>query len=292
MANNLFDTLTDHGFLISDGATGTNLQQRGLAKGLPGEVWVVENPRAIQQLYQDFLAAGSDIILSCTFGASQMRLKQHNLADRQQEIIETAVGLAKNAIGADKKYVAGSMGPLGQLLEPYGTLTPEEAYQAYALQAQFLTKAGVDILLVETQFDLANEARIAIDACRESSTLPLICSFSFDRGTRTMMGVKPEAFADAMNQKQVDIIGINCGKSIEDNLTVLNTIKQNTDLPIWFKPNAGLPVVDESGNTVYDTTPSQMAEMAVKARSIGASIIGGCCGTTPEHIAAIAGTRH
>jgi len=286
MAHKLIDKLTKVGFLISDGATGTNLQHRGLAKGLPGEVWVIENPRAIQLLHKDFLTAGSDIILSCTFGASFLRLNQHNLAERQEEIIEIAVGLAKDAIGAENKFVAGSMGPLGQLLQPLGTLTTEEAFQAYQTQAQLLTKAGVDILLVETQFDLA-EATVAIDACRSCSTLPIICSFSFDRGTRTMMGTKPEAFAEAMMEKQVDIIGINCGRSLDDNLKVLHTIKQNTDLPLWFKPNAGLPSVDEQGNTVYGTTPAQMAEMAVKARSMGASIIGGCCGSTPEHIASI-----
>lgn len=289
MADTLLDTLSKAGFLISDGATGTNLQQRGLAKGLPGEIWVVEQPQAIQQLHKDFLAAGSDIILSCTFGASHQRLSQHAVADRQQEIIETAVGLARDAIGAENKFIAGSMGPLGQLLQPLGTLTNEEAYQAYQLQAQFLTKAGVDVLLVETQFDLT-EAFIAIDACRSCSSLPVICSFSFDRGTRTMMGIKPEVFTDAMNQKQVELIGINCGKSLDDNLKVLQTIKKNTDIPIWFKPNAGLPAVDEEGNTVYSTTPEQMADMAVKARAFGASVIGGCCGTTPEHIAAIAAT--
>jgi 5-methyltetrahydrofolate--homocysteine methyltransferase len=287
MAHKLIDKLTEIGFLISDGATGTNLQQRGLAKGLPGEVWVLENPQAIQQLYKDFLTAGSDIILSCTFGASHLRLNQHSLADRQAEIIETAVGLAKDAIGAENKFIAGSMGPLGQLLQPLGTLTSEEAFQAYKLQAQLLTKAGVDVLLVETQFDLT-EATVAIDACRSCSSLPIICSFSFDRGTRTMMGTKPEAFVEAMIQKQVEIVGINCGKSLDDNLKVLQTVKENTDLPIWFKPNAGLPAVDEEGNTVYGTTPAQMADMALKARAMGASIIGGCCGSTPEHIAAIA----
>ena len=287
MAIKLLDKLTNIGFLISDGATGTNLQQRGRAKGLPGEVWVLENHQAIQQLYKDFLAAGSDIILSCTFGASRLRLNQHNLADRQKEIIETAVGLARDAIGAENKFVAGSMGPLGQLLQPLGTLTTEEAFQAFKLQAELLDKAGVDVLLVETQFDLT-EAIVAIDACRSCSTLPIICSFSFDRGTRTMMGTKPEAFAEAMMHKQVDIIGINCGKSLDDNLKVLQTVRENTDIPLWFKPNAGLPTVDEGGNTVYSTTPAQMAEMAVKARTMGASIIGGCCGSTPEHIAAIA----
>jgi 5-methyltetrahydrofolate--homocysteine methyltransferase len=273
--------------LVADGATGSNLQQRGLEKGEPGERWVLDNPDGIKKLYSDFICAGSDIILSCTFGASEYLLKQHDIFDQQTAIVAKAVVLAKEAIGNKTVFVAGSMGPLGQLMQPLGLLSEENAYGAYYNLATLLDQAGVDFLLIETQFDIA-EATVAIKACQEASSLPVICSFSFDRGTRTMMGVKPEIFAKEISAKGVMAVGINCGKNIDQNLEVLSIVKENTDLPIWFKPNAVLPEVDSNGDTVYKTTPEDMQEMAVQALARGANIIGGCCGTTPDHVKAIA----
>ena len=286
MHKNNFTALLNNRVLVADGATGSNLQQRGLEKGEPGEKWVLDNPNGIKQLYSDFVNAGSDIILSCTFGASEFLLKQHDLYDRQEEIVTTTINLAKEAINGREVLIAGSMGPLGQLLQPLGLLSKEEAYQAYYSLANLLAKAGADILLVETQFDI-NEASIGVKAASAASDLPVICSFSFDRGTRTMMGVNPANFAQEIGALDVQALGINCGKSIEQNLEVLSEIKINTELPIWFKPNAGLPVVDSSGKTIYPASPEVMADMAIKANQLGANIIGGCCGTTPEHIEAI-----
>ena len=286
MHKNNFTALLNNRVLVADGATGSNLQQRGLEKGEPGEKWVLDNPNGIKQLYSDFVNAGSDIILSCTFGASEFLLKQHDLYDRQEEIVTTTINLAKEAINGREVLIAGSMGPLGQLLQPLGLLSKEEAYQAYYSLANLLAKAGADILLVETQFDI-NEASIGVKAASAASDLPVICSFSFDRGTRTMMGVNPANFAQEIGALDVQALGINCGKSIEQNLEVLSEIKINTELPIWFKPNAGLPEVDSSGKTIYPASPEVMADMAIKASQLGANIIGGCCGTTPEHIEAI-----
>ena len=281
-----FTSLIQRKTLVADGATGSNLQQRGLAKGDPGEKWVLENPDGIRQLYADFVNAGSDIILSCTFGASKYLLEQHDLGGRQEEIVTSAVSLAKEAIGDKDVLIAGSMGPLGQLMQPLGLLSEDDAFQAYHTLASLLAKAGADLILVETQFDLG-EASVAVKAAKEACELPVICSFSFDRGTRTMMGVKPANFAQEITESGVQAVGINCGKSIAQNLEVLSMVKENTDLPVWFKPNAGLPEVDAGGNTIYPTTPAEMAEMAQQAMALGANIIGGCCGTTPEHIQAI-----
>ena len=286
MHKNNFTALLNNRVLVADGATGSNLQQRGLEKGEPGEKWVLDNPNGIKQLYSDFVNAGSDIILSCTFGASEFLLKQHDLYDRQEEIVTTTINLAKEAINGREVLIAGSMGPLGQLLQPLGLLSKEEAYHAYYSLANLLAKAGADILLVETQFDI-NEASIGVKAASAASDLPVICSFSFDRGTRTMMGVNPANFAQEIGALDVQALGINCGKSIEQNFEVLSEIKINTELPIWFKPNAGLPEVDSSGKTIYPASPEVMADMAIKASQLGANIIGGCCGTTPEHIEAI-----
>lgn len=287
MSDNLFLQMVNQRVLLSDGATGTNLQSRGLEKGHPGEKWVLENPSGIQQLHVDFVEAGSDVILTCTFGASEFLLKQHNLFEQQEKLVNTAVLLAKQAVGSHNVLVAGSMGPLGQLLQPLGLLTEEEAYRAYQRLADILSRAGVNLLVIETQFDI-KEASVAINAAKAVTTLPIVCSFSFDRGTRTMMGVKPDTFAKEITALGIQAIGINCGKSIPQNLEVLSTVVENTELPVWFKPNAGLPQVDTNGNTIYTTAPEEMAQMALNAKQIGARIIGGCCGTTPQHLQAIA----
>jgi len=173
------------------------------------------------------------------------------------------------------------------MLKPLGTLEEKDCYQAYAEQVVALDAGGVDFLLIETQFDLV-EASLAVEAARDLSTLPLVCSFSYDRGTRTMMGVRPSKMAQSISDLGVDMLGINCGRSLQDNLEALKELKEGTDLPIWFKPNAGLPTVDEKGQAVYDVTPDDMGALVVDWIAAGASVVGGCCGSTPEHIRQIA----
>ncbi|HEY59680.1 MAG TPA: homocysteine S-methyltransferase family protein [Anaerolineae bacterium] len=272
---------------ISDGATGTNLLSRGLPKGTAPEVWVLENPSAIVQLHKDFIAAGAEIILTCTFGGSSIRLDHSNLGERTEEINKKAVGLARTAIEGSSVMIAGSMGPLGQMLQPLGTLAVSDAKDIYAQQAKALVEAGVNFLLIETQFDL-NEAKAAIQGIQSVSSLPIVCSFSYDRGTRTMMGVSPKNMAGELSSFDLMAIGINCGKSIEDNFQAMQELNQSTKLPIWFKPNAGLPEMDKNGNPTYSITPQKMGAQVKNWINAGANIIGGCCGTTPEHLQQIA----
>lgn len=273
--------------LISDGATGTNLQQRGLRKGTAPEVWVLEKPDEILRLERDFIDSGSNIILTCTFGASSLRLNQNGLIGKAEEINHRAVEIAKTAVDGTEVLIGGSMGPLGHMLKPFGDLDAEIAQINYQEQARFLADAGVDFLVIETQYDLA-EMHIAIKAAQKSCDLPIVCSFSYDRGTRTMMGVKPSQAAQELNNSGITAIGINCGKSLEDNLNCLIELRQSTQLPIWFKPNSGLPKVDQDGNPTYEICPEVMGEKAIQWLKEGASIIGGCCGTTPAHVKAIA----
>lgn len=288
MGDDFLTRLKSNEILISDGATGTNLQARGLERGTPSEEWVVENPKMIIQLHKDFIEAGTDILLTSTFGANRYRISS-SLADRVSEVNQLAVGLARQAIGDQSIYIAGSIGPLGKLLDPYGPLSYGEAVRAYHEQAVALSDAGVDLLVIETQFDL-KEANAAIEAVRSVSDLPLVCSFSYDRGTRTMMGVSPINMAQELVDSGIDVIGINCGRSLEDNLHALEELKHATKLPIWFKPNAGLPVVDEVGNTKYTVSPGDMGDAAISWIKAGAQILGGCCGTTPQHLQSIAKT--
>jgi len=286
-ANNFTAILNEKKLLISDGATGTNLIQRGLPQGETAEGWVLEKPEEILRLHRDFIVAGSDLFLTSTFGGSKIRLEQSGLADRFAEVNSKAVTLAKEAALNSKALVAGSIGPLGHMLKPLGQLDEKDAEIYYRDQAKVLVESGVDILVVETQFDLA-EASLGVSAALVSGDLPVVCSFSFDRGTKTMMGVSPAKFAQALSKSGVSALGINCGKSLEDNLNALKELASATDLPIWFKPNAGLPKLTDDGKPFYDVTPEIMASYVETWIESGAKIIGGCCGTTPAHLKAIA----
>jgi len=274
--------------LVLDGATGTNLQKRGLPVGTAPETWLFENPQGIKQLYSDFVKAGSDIILTCTFGGNRIRLGHANLTDRMQEVNQVAVQLAKEVTAGKDVLVAGSLGPMGEMMQPFGSLSEEHVFEFYQEQAQILIPAGVDLLVIETQYDL-NEAQAAVRAVRSvDPDIALVCSFSYDRGVRTMMGVKPFQMAEVFNELPVDAVGINCGKSLEDNLSVLKTLKENTSKPIWFKPNAGMPTSNPDGSTSYDVTPQMMGAQVPVWLAAGARLVGGCCGTSPEHLASIA----
>lgn len=274
---------------VTDGATGTNLQRMGLPVGASAEIWVLENPEAIASLARSFVDAGSDILLTCTFGGTRLRLEASGLADRFEEVNRKAVEIEQAATKGMDVLVAGSIGPTGHMLAPLGTLQGEDAEADFRAQAQLLVEAGVDLLVIETQFDL-NEAAAAVRGVRAvDDEIPLVCSFSYDRGTRTMMGVKPEDMAAAIGELAVDVLGINCGRSLEENLAALGQLRQATDKPIWFKPNAGMPEMDEDGKPTYSVSPAEMGALVSAWLDAGAQLVGGCCGTSPEHLAEIAG---
>jgi len=290
MKNRFLERISAGSVLAADGATGSNLTRRGIPAGKSGEAWVLENPFEITRLAADFVEAGADIVLTCTFGASRLHLEQMGMAAQAESINRTAVRLAKDACKGET-LVAGSIGPTGQMLKPFGTLSVEAARETFAEQARWLAEAGVDLIVIETQFDLG-EAGAAVQAVRMVTDLPLVCSFSYDRGTRTMMGVSPARVAQAFAEAGVDMLGINCGRSLEDNFKALQELRAATTLPIWFKPNAGLPSVDENANAFYKTTPEEMADSVSAWVSAGAQVIGGCCGTSPQHLQAIAAAVH
>ena len=273
---------------VLDGATGTNLQRMGLPVGASAEIWVLENPEAIAGLERSFVDAGSDIILTCTFGGTRLRLDASGLAARFEEVNRKAVEIAQEVTRGTDVLVAGSIGPTGHMLAPLGTLNEEDAEADFKAQAKLLVEAGVDLLVIETQFDLA-EATAAIRGVRAvDDQIPLICSFSYDRGTRTMMGVKPETMAATIGELAVDALGINCGRSLEENFQALGQLRQATDKPIWFKPNAGMPEMDDDGKPTYSVSPVEMGAMVPGWLEAGAQLVGGCCGTSPAHLAEIA----
>jgi len=275
--------------LLADGATGTMLQALGLEAGLAPEVWVMEQPDQIRALHRGYVDAGSDLILTCSFGGTRFRLAEHGLGDQVRAVNRRAAQLAREVAG-EHVFVAGDLGPTGQLLQPLGPLTPEEVAGAYAEQAQGLVEGGADFFLIETMSDLG-EARAAIEGARRAGDLPLICSFSFDTHGRTMMGIKPE-MAAAKIGPLVEGIGANCGQDLAEYVGFMQAMARALvdaapDIILWAKPNAGLPhLVDD--DVVYDATPDDMARIARLLREAGVRVVGGCCGTTPAHIAAMA----
>lgn len=278
--------LQEPGILIADGATGTMLQNAGLPYGAAPERWNLENPTAVRELYRAYIEAGSDIILTNTFGGTRIRLERDGLGDKTTEINITASILAREVAG-EKVIVFGDIGPTGSLLKPLGTLAPADALDAFSEQAAALAKGNVDAILIETMSDL-EEAKIAIEGVRKVVDLPILVTFSFDTRGRTMMGLKPALAAQEMWALGVTAVGANCGRTLSETLTAIKAMHQAVpEAVLMAKPNAGLPHAGD-GDLVYDVTPEIMAEYALLFAAQGVKIFGGCCGSTPAHIQFVA----
>ncbi|MFZ5912288.1 MAG: homocysteine S-methyltransferase family protein [Chloroflexota bacterium] len=275
--------------MVADGATGTNLQKMGVKPGTPPENLVMDDPDTILKLASAFVEAGSDIILTCTFGGTRLRMKESKYAERAPEVNVRAAELARKAASSRTGVlVAGSMGPTGALMKPFGPLTPEEVTATYAEQAKALAEGGVDLLLVETMFAF-DEVDAAFQGARSATDLPIVVSFSYDRGAATMMGVKPKKVVTKYQEMGAALVGANCGTTLENMEKIIAEYAETAPgVPLWAKPNAGLPRMDVNTNVaVYDVTPGQMGEYAGKYIALGARVVGGCCGSTPEHVAGI-----
>lgn len=287
--NPFLEKLNAGQILVADGATGTNLQKMGLQAGIAPEDLVLDNPDMLLALAKGFVQAGSDIILTCTFGGTRLRMKESRYIDRVAEVNKRAVALARQAVAERPGVmVAGSIGPTGQMLKPYGALTPEEARDAFAEQAGALVEGGVDLLVIETMFAM-EEALLAFEAARAATPdLPIVVSFSYEKKGRTMMGVRPAQVMKTFAEKGAAMVGANCGASLEEMEAVVREYAAaQPGFPIWAKPNAGLPRIDENKQTVYDLFPEEMGQAAMRNIEAGARVVGGCCGTSPEHLAAI-----
>jgi 5-methyltetrahydrofolate--homocysteine methyltransferase len=278
--------------LVADGATGTNYQQMGLPLGVAPEEWLETEPEKVIGLHRAFIDAGAQIILTDSFGGTPLRLRETSFSGRARELNRRAAQLAREAAPSGSGVlVAGSIGPTGMLMEPLGDLTAAGAAEAYAEQAEGLVEGGVDLLLLETFFAL-EEAVAAIQGIRRVTDVPLVASFSFDQGTQTMMGTSPTTMAETIRPLGVSALGANCGRSLDDMEKIVRELASlHLQVPLWIKPNAGLPRMD--GDTArYDTTPKTMAEYTRRFIEAGARIVGGCCGTSPEHLKAIAEAAH
>jgi 5-methyltetrahydrofolate--homocysteine methyltransferase len=285
------DRLAEQGILISDGAWGTQLAERGLPTGVAPELWNAENPDAVRAVAQAYVDAGSDLILTNTFGGSPFKLAKVGLGEQLEDLNRRGVELSREAAG-DRVLVFASLGPTGEFMQPLGPVSEDDMVAAFEQQVQAFVDGGADGVVIETMTDLG-EAKAALRALRQASDLPAVVSMTFDKGVKgyaTMMGVKPGQAAGELEAAGADAIGANCGSGIDDVTRVIGLMRGATGKPLWAKPNAGLPELVE-GRTVFRETAAQMADHLAGLVEAGAGIVGGCCGTTPAHVAALVAAR-
>ncbi len=282
-----FERLAEKKILVSDGAWGTELFKLGLRAGECPELWNEQNSTEVFAIAKKYIDAGSDIISTNSFGGSPVKLSHYNLQSKAYELNKTAAEISREAAG--DKLVMGSIGPTGKFLMT-GDISAEELIDSFTLQVNALLDGGVDAILLETFYDI-DEAECAVKAVRNFPDVPLICSFTYDRNSsgeyRTMMGSTPKDILQAMITLGVDVVGVNCGGGYNNMIDLVKELRGfSHNIPILVQPNAGLPETVE-GKIVYSETPDVIANSVKSFLSIGVNIIGGCCGTTPEHIRTI-----
>ncbi|MCL2765185.1 MAG: homocysteine S-methyltransferase family protein [Treponema sp.] len=273
--------------LISDGAWGTFLHKKGLKPGECPELWCIDRPADVLDVAKSYIDAGADMVETDSFGGSSFKLQHYGLAERAAEINEAAARISREAAG--DKWVIASIGPTGKMLVTE-EVTEEELYDAFKTQAVAFEKGGADAACIETMSDI-EEACQAVKAVKENTGLEIICTFTFEKTVqgeyRTMMGADPISAMNAVIEAGADIVGANCGNGLERMIEIVSQMRAvNKDIPILVHANAGLPK-NEGGQVVFPETPQDMAALAPKLAAAGANIIGGCCGTTPDHIRAI-----
>jgi 5-methyltetrahydrofolate--homocysteine methyltransferase len=287
--NRFKELLSSQSTILLDGAMGTMLMQAGLTSGASPEEWNVLYPDRVRAVHRGYIQSGSRLILTNSFGGSRFRLKLHDLQDRVHELNKAAAVNARAEADAVPFLVAvgGSIGPTGELLEPIGTMTQDEAKQAFAEQAAGLAEGGVDVIWIETMSDL-NEVTAAIEGAHSVTYLPVAATMTFDTHGFTMMGVSPKKAIETLGKLDLVAIGANCGNGPDELIASIEAMRNaNPALTIVAKSNAGIPKWHDNQLT-YDGTPEVMADYALQVQELGARLIGACCGSTPAHVRAMA----
>jgi 5-methyltetrahydrofolate--homocysteine methyltransferase len=282
----LLERLAEGGTLIADGAMGTLLMAKGLEPGSPPEAWNTAHPQRIADVHRAYIEAGSQIVLTNTFGGSRIKLAKAGMGDRAAELNRAAAVLALEAAGGDA-FVAGDIGPCGEMMAPLGELEFAEAVGNFAQQAKALAESGVDLLWVETMMDL-EEARAAVAGAKQASDLPVFCTMSFGPGGRTIMGISAAQALEALKPLGLAAFGANCGEGLDVMDAVVDQLLALAPgIRLIAKPNAGLPRM-AGDRAVYDVGPAEFARRIGALVRRGARVVGGCCGSSPDFIAAIA----
>lgn len=290
MTKEQFQTLLKQKIIVLDGATGTNLQKAGMPTGVCPEQWILEHPQVLVDLQADYINAGTNIVYAPTFSGNRIKLEEYGLQDQLEVMNTRLVELSKEAVAKTgyRAYIAGNLTMTGRQLYPIGNLQLEELIDVYKEQIRCLVKAGVDLLVVETMMSLA-EARAALIAAKETCDLPVIISMTYNEDGRTLYGTDPKTAVVVLQSLGADAIGINCSTGPKEMICLVEQMKEYANVPILAKPNAGMPELID-GETVYAMTPEEFAGYGRQLVEAGAGIIGGCCGTTKEHITALAQT--
>ena len=293
MTATLHDLIAFKGYVVADGAMGTQLFAAGLEPGESPESWNLTHTEELQAIHGAYLDAGADLVVTNSFGGNRFRLALHGLEDRCEQLNEASARIARRAVDALARrtghagLVAGSMGPTGELLAPMGDMTAQECRAAFAQQAAGLAEGGADLLWIETMSDL-DELEAALTGARSVCELPVAATMSFDTAGYTMMGVTGTALAARLGSLGLAAVGANCGNNLSDTEAAVTAIAEALgDTAVIFKPNAGVPVW-KGDSLIYDGTPELMAAHAHRAHASGVTVIGSCCGSTPAHTAKIA----
>ena len=289
---NFLNHLAASSYFISDGGIGTYLQSHGLEPGDSPEKLNLTQPTVIRKMARNFFNAGSDMVLTNSFGGNRFMLKKYGIESQLREINREAASLARMETGQNQ-WVIGSIGPSGEFLQPLGDVSHEEMYEAFAVQAQALAEGGANGILLETMTSL-DEIKIGIEAVKRSTSLPILATMTFDKGPRgyfSMMGVTPGQTALELSHTNVDVLGANCGNGIDQMTEIFEVIAGTSSKPVLIHSNAGIPnIVDKK--VVYNEEPAYMAEYFSSLIQRGAKIVGGCCGVTPKHIEALRNLLH
>ena len=284
MTKEEFRKLTEN-ILLLDGATGSNLMASGMPRGICTETWVIEHKEIFQELQRAYIAAGSQVIYAPTFGGNRINLAKHGLTDRIEEINRTLVGYSRE-LAEDGVYVAGDITTSGSFITADGDYTYDDAFKMYQEQVKILADAGIDLIAAETMINI-EETLAAVDAANSVCDLPIMCTMTVEADGSIFSGGNAIEAAVSLEAAGADAVGINCSVGPDQLVSVVRSIKENVSIPVIAKPNAGMPTIDDKGNAVYSMNPEDFASYMKILIENGASVVGGCCGTTPAFIRAL-----
>lgn len=284
MTKQEFQQLTQNTVLL-DGATGSNLMAAGMPRGTCTEAWILEHKEIFQNLQDQYIKAGSRILCAPTFGGNRISLSLHGLQDRLEEMNRTLLSFAKET-AQGRAYIAGDITTTGKMMQPSGEMTYEKAFDVYCEQILVLRDAGADLILAETMINI-EETLAALDAARSVCDLPVMCTMTVEADGSIFSGGNIIEAVAALEAAGADAVGVNCSVGPDQLVSVIHNIRETVSVPVIAKPNAGMPFIDDQGNAIYNMGPQEFAGHLLELSRQGATILGGCCGTTPDYIRAV-----